>query len=107
MDRTGGPGSAARANGSSQGGGARPARTRAAFSRGLHMAGWDGGSTWGYDAELECYWVELCRGGGGPRDEAPLRIGPEHLISTVSGLARAMAFAASVADVDAYLALTA
>lgn len=90
-----------------------PDRSRPAFSRALDLPGWDGGSTWGYDAELECYWVELRRGSATPsvgavrQGDASLRIGPEHLITTVPGLARAMAFAVEVADVEAYLALTA
>ena len=86
--------------------GARPADARAGFARGLSLAGWDGGSTWGYDAVLECYWADLRRAGDASGDEASLVIGPEHLISTITGLARAVAFAVEVADVEAYLALT-
>ena len=80
------------------------ARSCGAFARDLVLPGWSRRSSWGYDVELECYWVELWR------DEEPgprVRIGPEHLISTVPALARAMAFALEVAEVDAYLALTA
>ena len=80
---------------------------RPAFARELDLTGWEGGSTWGYDSVLECYWAELRRSGVGSEAEPHLRIGPEHLISTMSGLARAVAFAVEVADVDAYLALTA
>ena len=85
----------------------RSARSRAAFARGLELAGWEAGSTWGYDSVLECYWVELRRSGETPGGETHVRIGAEHLITTMSGLARAVAFAVEVADVDAYLALTA
>lgn len=80
------------------------ARSRAAFTRDLSLPGWSSRSAWGYDVELECYWVELwCE----DDPQRRVRIGPEHLISTVPALARALAFTIEVADVDAYLALTA
>ena len=85
-------------------GSARRAR-RDAFACDLALPGWSERSAWGYDAVLECFWVELWRDGD---DAGPaVRISPEHLISTMSGLARAMAFAVEVGDDEAYLALTA
>ncbi|HEY3436687.1 MAG TPA: hypothetical protein VGK35_03255 [Actinotalea sp.] len=80
---------------------------RQAFTRDLSLPGWDGASRWGYDAVLECYWVELRSPGRSQASLPDLAIGPEHLLTTLSGLARAMAFAAEVDDSDAYLALTA
>lgn len=106
MDRAGGAGSGTRASGSSRDRGAHQGRRRAGFARGLRIPGWDGGSSWGYDAVLECYWADLRRADEGAPGEASVRIGPEHLISTVTGLARAVAFAVEVADVEVYLALT-
>ena len=80
---------------------------RADFSRKLDLPGWDGASRWGYDAELECYWAEIRSGGRSSACEPDRRVGPEHLVATVGGLARAVAFAADVDDSEAYLALTA
>ena len=76
-----------------------------AFSRALVLPGWAGASAWGYDPVLEGYWVELWDGDdvAGPG----LRIGAEHLIGTVSGLARALAHELELDAVEAYLALTA
>jgi hypothetical protein len=90
---------------------------RGAFARHLRLAGWSDASRWGYDPVLECYWAELwpveAHGScdvarpdvAGPGGD--VHIGPEHLIGTVTGLARAVAFAVEVADRDVYLALTA
>lgn len=81
---------------------------RGPFARGLVLSGWSERSAWGYDPVLECYWAELWRDAGPEPDLTPdVRIGPEHLITTVTGLARVMAFTAEVADEAAYLALTA
>ena len=81
----------------------RPALRREAFARGVALPGWSAGSRWGYDAVLECYWADLL-----PDDGAPdVQIGPEHLLSTVTGLARAVAVRLGVGDDDVYLALTA
>lgn len=74
-----------------------------AFERPLVLPGWSVRSRWGRDTRLECLWLELWPEGGG----APVRIGAEHLVATVDGLARALAAAVSVEPVDAYLALTA
>lgn len=80
----------------------RPSRP---FVRALELTGWSARSVWGYDPDLECYWAELWRVDSDP---APLaRVGVEHLITTVAGLAGAMATVAPVRDDDAYLALTA
>lgn len=130
----------------------RGGERRVGFVRDVALRGW-AGATWGYDAVLECYWVELKHGPGdvgttgsdrttgrdrtpgrdrttevaGPtgragvtesrwtggegshvaQEGAVVRIGPEHLITTVTGLARALAEAAGLDDVEAYLALTA
>lgn len=75
-----------------------------AFVRPLSLAGWAAGSRWGFDPALECYWAELTPSTAGA---APVRIGPEHLISTVDGLSRAVARAGRLCAEDAFLALTA
>lgn len=74
------------------------------FERPLVLAGWAPGSRWGFDPGLECYWVELApRAGSG----TAVRVGPEHLITTLDGLARALARVAGAQPTEAYLALTA
>ncbi|NTW39135.1 MAG: hypothetical protein HGA44_04480 [Cellulomonadaceae bacterium] len=78
---------------------------REPFSRGVVLPGWSDRSRWGYDAVLECYWVEM-RGAAGA-GTPPVRIGSEHLLTTIAALARALARAADVEDADAFLALTA
>lgn len=72
-----------------------------AFVRDGVLPGWS--ARWGFDPVLEGYWAELLRDGGGPA----VRISADHLITTVAGLARAVAFATAVPDTEAYLALTA
>ena len=85
-----------------------PPRTRRrSFERDLPLAGWSGRSAWGYDAVFECYWVELVPAEGPAAHGAGMRIGPEGLILTLGGLARAVARAADVAPEEAFLALTA
>lgn len=79
----------------------RGAAGRAAFERAARVPGWDA-SRWGYDAVLECFWAELARPGG-----EVVRIGPEHLLTTVPALARAVALRARLDWTAAYLALTA
>ena len=79
---------------------------RAPFRRPVRLEGWAAGSAWGYDAVLECYWAELVPVHDTACAEV-VRIGPEHLLTTVTGLARAVAFATGAGDTDAYLALTA
>lgn len=88
---------------SSEGGapGARTATARTAFERPARVPGWDA-SRWGYDVRLECFWAELARPGGDV-----VRIGPEHLLTTVPALARAVADRARLDWTAAYLALTA
>lgn len=76
---------------------------RGPFERPLRVPGWSARSRWGFDPRLECFWVELWPEAG----DAPLRIGPEHLVATVDGLARVLAVAGEVDREDAYLALTA
>ena len=84
-----------------------PHTARQSFERDLPLDGWSGRSAWGYDAVFECYWVELVAGEGAATDRAGMRIGPEGLILTLGGLARAVARAADVAPEEAFLALTA
>jgi hypothetical protein len=85
-----------------------PTVRRSPFRRPLAIVGWAEGSRWGYDDVLEAYWAELVpvhgdRGpGGGVR-----RVGPEHLLVTVPGLAAAVARLAGCDERDAYLALVA
>ena len=75
------------------------------FAHAVALDGWSARSVWGYDPHLECYWAELWRSDtdGGPA----VRIGVEHLVTTVDGLADAMALAGRIPGVDAFLALTA
>lgn len=73
------------------------------FERSLVVDGWSGRSRWGFDVVLECYWAELW-----PADDGPaVRVGSEHLITTLEGLCRALAREARVRADEAYLALTA
>ncbi len=76
-------------------------RGRASFVRPARVPGW-AASRWGYDVTLECFWAELVAEGG-----EVVRIGPEHLLTTVPALARAVALRGHVGEADAYLALTA
>ena len=85
------------------------------FERPLTLPGWSP-SSWGYDPALESFWAAL-------RPDLPAALGPatagtvgtanavlispEHLITTLPGLARAVARSARVPDATAYLALTA
>jgi hypothetical protein len=79
----------------------RGGRVDAGFVHALTLPGWSG--RWGYDALLECYWAELWPPDGAGR----LLISSEHLVPTMSGLARAVSARAGVPHVDAYLAMTA
>jgi hypothetical protein len=79
----------------------RERRADAGFAHVLTLAGWSG--RWGYDAVLECYWAELWP----PDGDGHLLIGAEHLVPTMSGLARAVSVRSGVPDVEAYLAMTA
>lgn len=74
-----------------------------AFARRLSLPGWSPRSSWGRDPLLECFWLELVPEDGGPS----VRIGPEHLVATVDGLARVLASALVLEEGTAYLALTA
>jgi len=79
------------------------------FERRLPLPGWSP-STWGYDPTLESFWAELRPDpepdGGGASGPAVL-ISRDHLITTLPGLARAVARSARVADAAALRALTA
>lgn len=84
-----------------------PARRRAErFERRLALPGWSP-STWGYDPALESFWAELRPSGSGDRDGGSVLISRDHLITTLPGLARAVARTARVPDAAALLALTA
>lgn len=85
--------------------GDRGGRGGGSFRRALALPGWSPRSSWGYDPSLECYWAELWRLDGD--HEPAVRIGADHLVPTVTGLARAVSLGVGVPDVDAYLALTA
>lgn len=80
-------------------------RGAGAFEHTLALPGWSPRSSWGYDATLECFWAELWRADDDA--EPSVRIAPDHLVPTVTGLARAVAGVVGVCDVEAYLALTA
>ena len=77
-------------------------RPRRPFTRSFLLPGREPGS-WGFDGVLECYWAELPAPAGG----GAVRVGPEHLLTTVPALARALAREAGAGDLDVYLALTA
>jgi hypothetical protein len=79
-------------------------RVGGAFERALDLPGWSSRSTWGYDASLECFWAEVWRGDDDAEPE--VRIAADHLLPTVTGLARAVAGAVGVHEVEAFLALT-
>ena len=68
----------------------------------LRGPGISDGSRWGYDAVLECWWAEVVADDG-----AVVRIDAEHLIPTVDGLARALAWRLARSADDLYLVLTA
>lgn len=75
------------------------------FAHALALDGWSARSSWGFNPELECYWAELWRA---DTDRGPaVRIGVEHLVTTVDGLAAALALAGRMPGADAFLALTA
>ena len=87
---------------------------RRPFDRHIDLPGWSPASRWGYDAVLECFWAELLADESdgaavriGAAQNGAVRIGAEHLIPTLTGLARAVAFAAEIGDGEVYLALTA
>lgn len=80
------------------------------FERSLALPGWSP-STWGYDPALESFWAELRPD---PVTDAPadptrgtVHISRDHLITTLPGLARAVARSTRVADAAALHALTA
>lgn len=80
-------------------------RAAGAFARAIALPGWSPRSAWGFDAELECFWAELWRADGDA--EPAVRIGAEHLVPSVPGLARAVGRAAGLGPEAAFLALTA
>ncbi len=83
------------------------ARRRAErFERRLALPGW-APSSWGYDPALECFWAELRPDVAGAPAGGSVLISRDHLITTLPGLARAVARSARVPDAAAYLALTA
>lgn len=79
-------------------------RAAVPFARTIALEGWSPRSAWGFDAELECFWVELWRDG---EVEPAVHIGAEHLVPTVPVLARAVARVAGLRPEAAFLALTA
>lgn len=90
--------------------GAHVRRRAERFERSLALPGWSP-STWGYDPALESFWAELrpdpaVDASAGPARGAVL-ISRDHLITTLPGLARAVARSARVADEAALRALTA
>lgn len=86
------------------------ARLRAErFERSLSLPGWSP-STWGYDPALESFWAELRPDpavGASESARGAVLISRDHLITTLPGLARAVARSARVADAAALRALTA
>lgn len=83
-------------------------RRGAGFERPLVLDGWSPSSRWGYDAALECYWAELRSvSSPGEAGAAVLRVGPEHLVTTLAGLSRALGAMLGTSPDRPYLALTA
>ena len=87
-----------------------PVRRRAErFERSLALPGWSP-SRWGYDPALESFWAELrpdpVDALAGP-ERGTVLISRDHLITTLPGLARAVARSTRVADAAALRALTA
>lgn len=70
----------------------------------MALHGWSDRSRWGYDDVLESFWAELWLEGA---DAPAVLVGTGHLIPTLGGLARAIAWAGDVPPDDAFLALTA
>lgn len=58
--------------------------------------------SWGYDHALECFWAEVTLPGG----RGVVRVGVEHLVPTLTGLARVLAGRLGVASDDVFVALT-
>jgi len=84
-------------------GGARRRAER--FERRLALPGWSP-SSWGYDPALECFWAELRPEPGRGSPGGTVLISRDHLITTLPGLARAVASRARVPHAAALLALT-
>lgn len=76
------------------------------FVRPLVLPGWSP-SSWGYDPALECFWAELHPDDAAGSGRSSVLISRDHLITTLPGLARAVARTARVPDETALLALTA
>lgn len=58
--------------------------------------------SWGYDHAFECFWAEVALPGG----RGVVRVGVEHLVPTLTGLARVLAARLGVASDDVFVALT-
>lgn len=57
-------------------------------------------ATWGFHAGMESYWAEVSQGSG-----RSLVVGPEHLVPTITALARVIAARAGLAADDVLVAL--
>lgn len=57
-------------------------------------------ATWGFHAGMESYWAEVPQGSG-----RCLVVGPEHLVPTITALARVIAARAGLAADDVLVAL--
>jgi len=80
-------------------------RAAGAFRHQVSLPGWSVRSSWGFDAELESFWAELWRSDADL--EPTVRVPREHLVPTVTGLARVLGTAAGVPAGEAFVALTA
>jgi hypothetical protein len=80
-------------------------RRHGRFAHPIVLDGWSPRSVWGYDPDLECYWAELWRTDADP--VPTIRVGVEHLVTTVDGLAAAVSQLGRVRRGDAFMALTA
>lgn len=76
---------------------------RARLSRRLPLPGWSAQSCWGWDPSLECYWARLVPPTPGGRT---IEVSREHLVPTLTSLARALAVPAGLDPAAVYVALT-
>ncbi|NCT90930.1 hypothetical protein GXB85_08225 [Cellulomonas sp. APG4] len=60
------------------------------------------GGSWGYDRVLECFWAEVAF----PDERGVVRVGVEHLVPTLAGLARVLAAHVGVPGDEVFVALT-
>lgn len=82
---------------------ALPVSRRARLSRRLPLPGWSARSCWGWDPSLECFWARLVPTTPGGRT---IEVSPDHLVPTLTSLARALAVPAGLDPAAVYVVLT-